>query len=322
MAFTGNSNYSGLAVFAIEQTLKRDWQAVWTTKHPFLQYLYMKGLNWNKGFGTNGFKALLAIMGDRPTNAADGVTDANEAVAMSYNATNGFGQAEYNFAHYRGNYIIKNSEARLAVQGKRGDILEGKKKQMILDFATTIATDASGTSADARDAILGIGYVLSTSNTVGGIAQGTDTQWAAQVQTGAGAFALSLIDDKIDAVRAEGRSMTDALLCSYSSSNNVYGKVRDAIAPAERLVNVDFKAKYGLDEIMYLKATVLMDNLQTAGEIRGLASDNWFAYVERTPEMHEKVKIPATDAYEVVGTAWAMLGCNDPAAQFRIAGIT
>lgn len=323
MAFTGNATYAGLAAFAIEKTVKRDWSMIWTAAHPYYRAMDMAGTNFNKGFGISGLKMILSIMGDDLTYPADGVTDANELVAMDVNTTNGFSQAAYEFSHYRANYTIKESESALAAGGQRGDILEGKKKQFLESFKKAISVDVASTTIGSRDVTQGIRHVLATSNTVGGISQSTDTQWAAQVTTGYGPFALEAAEEKIDAINALDRFEPDLALASYSASGtNVYARYRSAIAPAERYENKDFRTKYGLKNFMHQGLMVVMDNRIAAGELLILATKSWFVYLQRKPRLHPLQRIDNTDAYEQVGTLWTANGCCDPASNARVTGIT
>jgi hypothetical protein len=320
--FTGNSSYTGLAAFAIEQTVERDWSMVWTRAHPLFRVLDMNQSHFNRGFGVAGLKMLLSINGGDLDNPADGVTDTNETSEMTLNTTGGFSQAAYNFSHYRANYVIKESEATLAANGSRGDILEGKKKQFLESFKKAISDDAASTVADARENVLGIRQVLSTSNTVGGISQTTDPDWAAQVTTTYGPWALEAAEEKIDAIEAQGRQEPDIALAAYSSSGtNVYARYRSSIAPAERYENKDFKAKYGLKNFMHMGVMVVMDNRIPAGELLVLSTGSWYCYFQRKPKLHPLQRLGKTDAYEQVGTLWCALGCNDPASNGRVTGI-
>jgi hypothetical protein len=332
LAFTGNASYVDFAAVAIEQTVTRDWSMVWTEGHPILTVIHDGQLNFNRGFSISGTAMLLPVLGDDQDTPVAGIaTGSGETVAMAYNTSDPLSQFKFNFAHYRGNYTIRESEAKMAMNGARGNLLEAKKVNLLGSWRNTLSGHLSSTTADQADnsRVLGLYQVLSTSNTVGGISQATDTQIAAYVKTSAGPFALELIEDAVDQIsvnKNEQRNKEpDLVLASISSTNNVYGKYRSAIAPAERYVNKDFSVKYGLKNFMHMGLMVVKENRigdTLSGSCAILSSKTWYAYIDRKPTMHPKQRIPGTDAYEVVATAWACLGCNDPGLNGLVRDIT
>lgn len=325
MAFTGNATYTGLAAFTIEQTIQRDWSLVWVSAYPFLKILDMDKSNFNRGFSVSGLKMLLSVMGDDLTNPAEGVLDNAETTPMTANTTNGFSQFAFNFAHYRGNYTITESEATLAANGGRGDLLEGKKIQFLNSFKTKLSTHVAGSAIDARNSVLGMGQPLSTSNTVGGISQSTDTLIAAQVLTGYGPFSLSAIDVIADSIGALDRKEADMVFAAHGngSTTNVYAKIRDQIGPSERFENTnDFAVKYGIKSMVYGGLPIIRDNRITGGTLRVIASKSWYAYFPKKPKLLPLKQIDLTDAFNQMGTMWAALGTNDPACNGLVSGIT
>ncbi len=332
MSFSGNSNFLNAAAVAVEQRITNTWRSIWTSAHPFLQILEMQGTNFNKGFTVQRNAMILGILGDDQTNPVAGVaTGSGELVAMSYNVTNALSQAKYYFGHYRGNYTILESEATTLANGERGNLLEGKKMQFNDSWLNKASTDFASTTIDASDnsKALGLYYVLSTSNSPGGISQSTDTQWAAQLKTGAGAFDLMLVDDMLDGIAAKSnmnrKGKPDVLLCSYTASNNVWGKFKNSIAPNERFTHEGFSVKFGIDNVVYRGATGVQDpriGSTLNGSIAVLTSSVWYAAMQKAPKLHPLAKIPGTDAYEQVGTIWAGLGCNDPALNGLIRDIS
>lgn len=321
MSFTGNSSYVGLAATSIEQSVRDSWSMVWTAGHPLISAIFDQKMNFNKGFEIKGKSMLLAVMGDDQTNPVAGVASgASELSAMTYNTGNGLSQFNYNFGHYRGNYTILESEKKLN-NNARGNLLEAKKMQVIGSYMNALSNHLSSATADASNnsRILGLYQPLSTSNTVGGISQTTDPQIAAYVKTGAGAFTLQLVDDALDAIRANTNLhrnvKPDLALASYAAGNNVYGYWKSAIAPAQRLMNVEFQTKYGIENYVYQSVMVAQENRianTLSGSVALLSTATWFAYIQKEPTFAPLQRIPATDAYEQVITGWNALGTNDP----------
>ena len=322
MPFTGGDIINNAAI-AIEQRVTSRWQQVWTSGHPVLRIIEEKKTNFNT-MGLNRLALILPIIGENQTNAAAGVaTGSGELVAMTYNISNGLAQFKYYAGHYRANYVLLATDKKALMNGERGNLLEAKANQMLAGIHDVFSSHLSSTTADQADnsRALGLYQVLSTSNTVGTISQTTDPAVAAYVKTSAGTFALDLVDDMLDTLNSKTqgniarKGKVDVLLCSVYSGNNVYGKVRNSIAPAERFENKDYTVKYGIENFVYRGAMGVIDQRigsTLSGSIAGLATDTWWVHLEKQPEMHAPVKIPGTDGYEYVGTAFNAVGCHDP----------
>lgn len=331
MAFTGNSNHvvTGYTAFAVAKAVNKGWSTIWTTSHPLLEAIADRGTNFNQGFTlAGGTKMLLPILGDDLTTPAAGVTDANELTADTISATNGFSAAEYAISHYRANTSYRASEMYIADGGTLGNYLEGKKKQVLDSFKNKWSTDAASTTVDARDKIMGFRYALSTSNSPGGMSQSTDTQWAAQVTTGAGTFALSLIENISDAIVAKGRKNPDLILAGINGSSNMYGKIRTALGTnVERLVNVKGQdTSFGImgsgQRFVYNGQVVVLDSRAATGEICVLSTESWYTMMPKQPIAHQPYQKDGTDAFVHSFTLFTALGCDDCACNGRITGIT
>lgn len=332
MAFTGNSTYTltNYAAFAVGKAVSKAWSMIWTTAHPLLTAIADRGTSFNQGFTLSGNnKMLLPIAGDDLTTPAAGVTDANELTADTISATNGASQAAYEITHYRAHTSYRASEEFVAQGGSLGNFLEFKKTQVLESLKNRWSTDAASTTVDARDKIMGFRYALSTSNSPGGISQSTDTQWAAQVKTSAGTFALSLIDDQVDLIGNEGRGGPDLVLAGNQSGSNMYGKIRTAIGPtAERLTNVQGgSTKYGVmgpgQQMQYLGMLIVQDaRPAVSGEICILSTPTWHVLMPKEPTIRQPYQKDGTDAFVQSYTLFTALGCSDCSMNARITGVT
>lgn len=315
--YTGQPAYSAVAT---EISVTKKWENAWLRKFPLVSFIKENKGNFNKGMLRKGNTMLCPIILGNATTTADGVADSAELTGITPYITANLTQAAYEIAHYRNAFYIRESEMQL-INNTRGNHLEGVTQQLVDGFVNALADDMASTNADSRTAVLGVQQVLSTSNTVGGIAQGTDTDWAAQVTTAAGAFSLDLIDDKMDAVNPRNGN-TDLILLAYASGVNLFGKLRAALAPAERIVNANFKAKYGFTNIEYLGALCISENRFTSGVICGLDTSSWFYMGDTAPKLVGIDRYPGTDAMEHMYNMWASLGCNNPAKNWRLTGVS
>lgn len=333
MAWTGNANFAAAATFAIEQSLTKDWNHIWTRGHPFYRVLAMKGTNWNR-FSPSGTSLIVPIIGTTLTDRVAAVSVANETtpLSLSNNVHNGqMTQAQYYLAHYRGNFIIRESDRQLTQGGQRGNFLEGMKSLLLNDFKDKLSNDIADPTGTAptvtnyvADRIPNLAWVIATANTVGGINQSTagNENWRGQVTTTAGAFSQTLVDNAMDTINTLGRSVPDLILASFGGAVNVLSKFRATIAPNERYENTDFSAKTGLNNFMFRGAPVVGDNRIGSGNLYVLSTDTWFVYMPEKPTLSAPERIPGTDAHEVFASTWAGVACNDPACNAKITGIT
>lgn len=333
MAWTGNTNFAAAATFALEQSLTKDWNYLWTKGHPFYRAMAYKGTHFNKGFSVNGTSMIIPIVGAKLTDAVAAVTVANEVSALSLanNIASGFTQAQYYFAHYQGNVLIRDSDKKLAAGGQRGNFLEGMKGQILNDFKDILSEHIIDDSATAPtvasyvgDRIENLLHVIAVGNTVGGINQATsgNEPWRGQVQTTFGPFNTDAADYLIDAVNDLGRSSVDLILASTSSTSNVLAKFRATISPSERYENSDFTTKTGLNHFMFRGAPVIGDNRAPAGYLVALSTDSWYVHLPEKPDVMAAQRIPGTGVDEIYCSLWAGVGCGDPACNGVTSGIT
>ena len=320
IAAGGYTNQPAYTAFATEISLSKNWENIYLRALPLLAKIKDGKANWNKPGLRKGNLLITPVIFENSGTVPDGVTDANELTAITPYVTNGFTQAQFNIAHYRNAMYVRESEKQL-INNTRGNFMQGKIDQLMADFKDAVADDLASANADSRTAVLGIQQALATTNTVGGIDQSSATDWASNVTTSAGAFSLDMLDDKIDACAVRNGKI-DMMLFAYSSTNNLFGKLRAALSPAERLVNANFKAKYGFTNIEYLDAVCVADNRLTAGVICGFDSSTWFYCGDEKPVAKEVQRLTGTDADEHMYTLWAGVACNSPAKNFRLTGVS
>lgn len=324
---TGNASYLNNVAFSTELVIGRDFENIWLREAALLASLQEGKKNWNKGSSftgnaSTGYKMLLPIALADMTTPAAGVTAANELTAISPHGTaqGAFSQAEFIVSHYRASMSNIRSEMVL-INNERGNFQQAKVKQLMGSFTNVMADHLASTTVGAADRITGVQQVLSTSNTVGGISQSTDTDWASNVTTSAGAFSLDLLDDGIDAASPRGGKI-DLIELAYSSTNNLFKALRNQIAPAQRINNQEFTAKYGFVNIDYLGAMCMASNRMTSGVIVGYDTSTWFYRGDTKPKLSHTGPLQGTDAVEWVYYMFAALGCNHPGRNFRITGVT
>lgn len=342
----GNSAYTvttatDYAAVAIEKRLTSEWQEQITTAMPLLACIKEGKHNFRKGYTVEGNKALVPIVYSdvaAVTTSNLGIADADEIGAAwpTWDATQGFTNAVYAFSHFRRAMTFKNSEEMIAQSrvslSQRGNLKEGKTQQLIYTFLSRMADMIEGEANNAsRTKLMGIPYVIATANAPGGIDQSDsdNSWWRGNVQAVGGSISLPAIDTQMDNVRRyanySGKSKNiDLLMLSYAAGGvNVYGGVRSQIAPVERINDIEFEAKYGIENFIYRAAKCIQGNRMPSGTIYGLSTDTFFWGGDVAPKkVGEPLRILGSDSFEHMYNLWAFLGCNRPNLNFRMTGIS
>lgn len=323
MAASGNSTYSTAngAAYAIELTVKRDFKLLWDQSHALIAKI-QNGGNFNKpGVEIKGLSMLLPLQFDDMATPVDG-SAANNLTPLSPAANQGDTQAVYAFTRYHGAFWIDPDEMKLLMDGARGNFLQARKKQITQSYQKALSGDLQGSANAARANVLGLRYGISASNSPGGISQAGDNgYWAGKVNSSVTTFALGHIDDDMDAIRREGRSRVDLILMGSNSTVNMMGKMRDQVAPLQRLVSTDSElAKFGFDSFVYRGADVVDDPdlgsaLSTTGGYQCLSTDAFYWMGDPKSMKVSVDRVLGTGATEYYHEAWVCLGCDDWACQ-------
>lgn len=317
MAASGNSTYTTAngAAYAIEQTVRRDFKLLWDTSHPLIAKI-QNGGNFNKGGKIEGLSLILPIQFDDLATPVNG-SAANNLTALSPAANQGDTQVNYAFSRYHGAFWLDPDELQLLMNGSRGNMLGARKKQIEQSYKKALSGDLQGASAAARANVQGLRHMLSQSNTVGGIAQGGDNgYWNAQLRSTGGTFALAHVDDMMDACHREGRTKIDLITMGSNSTVNMIGKMRDNVAPIQRIVSDSMLAKFGFDSFVYRGADVVDDPdlgaaLSTVGGFQCLSTPSFY-WMGDPMKMSVKVRdLQGTGAVEYYHEAWVCLACDD-----------
>ncbi len=325
-----NTNYIGVydgttyatTALASELVMHRDFENVFFDEYPLVRAVKERG-KFNRGYSVEGFRFILPVLMEDSSTVANGVLPANELTQPTPSHIIGLTQAQYNFAHYIQPMWIKNSDKKLGMgaRANRGDLMQGALLQTMNSFALALSGDLMGSSVDTLDAVLGVRYLLSTSNSPGNISQTTYTKWAAKVTTSAGTFSLDIINDLYD-LASRGSQRPDMLFASAASGNNIYGKLRAQIQPAQQLQTTSTTAQYGFADLKYLTMDVVKDDAGTSGEALGLNTSSLYWVGDTRPKLDNSGSWPGTDAQVMVHNMWCGFGTDNPRLNFKATGLT
>lgn len=336
----GNPSFDGAVAFAIEHQLKKDWISLEVKEFPLLRMIKQRKINFNTAAGKqsiSGNSVLLPIIYLGPTVGARYGSSAGAYTPISNNPTQGFTQAQYFYARAEAKFDLDAGEMQLLMGSGpdiRTNIYPGKVTQLMnnmYDLVNTslVSTDnGTGTQGAGNGLLTGQRQMLSTSNTVGGIPQGTYANWQAGTVPNAGPFYEGLYESEYDRIKNLGRGRPDFFQLSFNATNNVFGKVRDIANPKQLLVDEKRKADFGWVEFVLLGMDCWMDGyLGTASAgsaIIGRADTWWLNQGSERPvpsDTDPVRRIEGTTTTEYMYQWWLVFGNSDPAGNTLITGI-
>jgi hypothetical protein len=321
-----NSNYTLQSVYAVEQVIQANnlTDAI-SDSHPLVDVLFKNGavnnsLDFTVEDNLRGLKAVAPILGT--VGNAEGVTKAGQYTAMSISeASSGdVNFAEYKFATYRSNFAVDYREQELLVNGDtRGlSIIGTRVQRMKAGFNDKMADHLYGSSADGEDALLGIHYVLSTSNSPGNISQTSNSFWQSNVNpSSSGAVSIDKIREGMQSARRHTRSgieAVDLILVAETSSTKIWSKLAGLVGANQRIMETS-QAKWGFkDGFMFDGAVVLPDSRLGDGDVVYLTSNSWFFGGDDLPTLvgGAPVQKSGTSVWEYHYIWSVVLGCKSP----------
>lgn len=330
LAGAGNQGTTpAYSAFAVEQQIRAKWRTQWTNATALEACIRDRQLNVNKGFSVQGTRALFAIQYLDVSGLTAGITDANEIPAAwpTWDATDGFTQASHEYTHYGRSMTIKASEDLLAGGGTRGNLFTGKTNQLMAAFRRLKANDLSGSGLGTRANVAGLAGMLNNTGVYGGIDRATYSWWVPGINSAVGPLSLPIVNNAYDSISVLGDESgdiekPDLFLLGYSATVNSYGRLRELIAPSERIVNAEFRAKYGFDNFIYLGMKCVADQRLASGTAYMLSTSRFFYGGYDEPRAHSVIRILGSDALEHFYSNWCFFATDEPRRNFRFGGIT
>jgi len=347
----GNTSYQAAAnnagdyrAIAIEMRAEAIWQAQIARLNPLLAVLYEDGTNWNKNSGVdaNGTAMLLPILYDTVpglTTANYGKLDSQQVPTSypNYLIIDGFTQARYEWTYTEAPYVVTPSEMQKLKNGKFGNLEEGKLQAFTIKHAKITDDWLNGNQASAQNQLQGLQHLLSTTNTVGGINQASAANdwWRCQSSAVNGALTETVVQNMYDNIglitSALGQPFQPDILLLGNTSGaavNAFNKVRNFMAPNQRIINAKMKQSYGIIAFEYMdmlcmqnqKMPLGVTGVATSTEMWMLCSKTFYWQGAKKPKF-VRDRINGTMAEEVVASAFQCLGCNMIAANGRGTGI-
>jgi hypothetical protein len=207
------------------------------------------------------------------------------------------------------------------------NVLEAKKTLALGAFTRAMADQINGSGPDSEEALMGIGYILSTSNTVGGISQLTNSWWQPNIDTGSGALTYQTINKYQTKAgyqtKPDGTSAKpDCIMLASAGTNDLYLAFQNSILGTQNITDDAFKERFGYECLRFGSARVFADPRATEQTVRGFCSDAFFFTGSEKPELSEPRPLPGTMDDHVVVSGWGCLSVDFLKGHYQYTGNT
>lgn len=261
---TVNSSYTYELTVATEQSLgssitnafssAQSLAAVFRQKGRMADLRQESGANLVPGMDLTGDRVNVPVW--MTAGVASGMTRTNmfnTGITPDFVDLNDIGPASYKTAVYYSVVAMDVVETKLLAGADitRGyNILQGKVQREVDSTWDAVEADLRSSTVEAGDKVMGIPYILGTSNTVGGISQSTFSNWQANVLAINGAISAAVLRKGINATRRErvsdGTERADIIVATENSSAYLYSAI-EALGDAtfSNFVNIHDSGKPG-----------------------------------------------------------------------------
>ena len=175
--------------------------------------------------------------------------------------------AEYNWKFAYANITIKRTD-ELKNSGDAQILSLVKEKTSLAEktLADNLGTAMWNAGTDAK-ALGGLRHLLSTSNTVGGISQTSNTWWAAQVDSSTTTLTMSALQTQYNAASIGNDSPSVGF-----TTRAVYNLYYNLLQPQQRFQDTD-TAKGGFSSLMFNGIPIVVDSHAPSGDIAFINED-------------------------------------------------
>lgn len=187
--------------------------------------------------------------------------------------------AEYKWAQLYANITVTRLD-ELKNSGDAGKINLVKSKVQI---AEKTMMDLLGTalynSGTTTNAPIGLGAIIGTSNTIGGISQTTNSWWAAQVDSTTTTFSIQAVQTVFNNATVDAQSPT-VIFATRANYNRYYGQLQ----PQQRFMDSD-TAKGGFSSLMFNGIPFIADSHCPANNIMLVNEQAIYLFAHKDEDM-------------------------------------
>lgn len=237
-------------------------------------------------------------------------------------------RAKFQMMYYEVPCAFSYQDMKLIGAG-RMDLLNDMKKLIKRRINEALADQIYGSQNADKYHLLGLNYLMSTSNSPGGISQSDYTWWRpGYLNAGAsGAITWSLVDDyqrKLGyTARSDESSATpDLILMSTGPTYDLYGGFARSIMGTQRVINAQFRDQFKLDNIQWGSAIAVPDPKITAQSIMGLNTGSFHLTGSPIPDESEMSRIPGSTSVDWVLSGMLCLSADEIKTHYKVTGHT
>ena len=333
-SFKSSHDDNDFSAIAIEQLVADEWEDVQMVNLPLLAALKDGELNWNNGFTVRRPDILIPVAYEN----VDGMTTStlgksrSELIPTSwpsYSELPGFTDAKFPIAILEWSIPITKIDRDLLKNGERGNKITGMIRAVMGKWARTKSAMMSGNANASDKVLLGIPYALSASNTIGGIAQSTNSWWQALVKSGVSTLLESTVRSDVNELALKARnsqgkgSAPDLLMLdNIDGGFDVYGKVESFVTDKERYFHSDWFLKWGITGYSYKNMKCVMNPWGAGGTYWMLNTGTWYYLGEDDPSADEEIRLPGSSTRDRTWTEPCCLGVGNPRLNLIRSGVT
>jgi hypothetical protein len=211
-------------------------------------------------------------------------------------------------------YTLKQLEVPVAISRKEElqnsgkaqivSLVESKMKIAEKTLADKLGTGIFSASTNSKS-IVGLGTILGTSNTVGGISQTTYSWWQSQLDSTTTTLTLGAMQTLFQLCTFDNEQPSVGL-----STRTIYNKLYALLTPQQRFVDTE-TASAGFTSIMFNGIPILVDSHQATAALSFINESNLFLYVHSKENMRfEEFQKPINQAVSVGRIYWAGALCS------------
>jgi hypothetical protein len=242
--------------------------------------------------------------------------------ALTVSRTDNMSAAVYSWKQYYEPIRISRLDlAKCSGDAAKLDLMASKIKIGEMNFAENLSTGffGDGTGNSGKD-LTGLGAVISTSSTYGGIAVADLASWAAQVKDNSGtdrALSLALIQSLVGAC-SDGKDSPTLL----ASQQKVFDEAYNLYTAFQRIESEEI-GKLGFKSLMVNGIPLVVDSHAAAKTIYALNEEYLNFYVHKDNDMRKEHhdKLETTDSMLTKIFWMGNLGCSQRRRQGKLADI-
>lgn len=223
--------------------------------------------------------------------------------------------AEYTWKQLYANITIRrDEELKNSGDSQILSLVKNKVKIAEKTMRDLLGTGLYSSGSDAKS-IVGLGSIISTSSTVGGISQSSNSWWQANVDSTTTALSITAMQTQHTVASVDSERPTVGV-----TTRTIYDLYYGLLQPQQRFADAD-TAKGGFQTLMFNGIPIISDSHCTASALYFLNENNLHLYVHKDEDMRlEPFQKPVNQNIKLAKVYW--FGAFGSSNNSRHAGLT